>query len=197
MYKLSQPLVLASSSPRRYELLKGCGLTFEVATSGVDETVHEGEQPSAVVLRLAEAKAKAVAAKFPNRFVLAADTDVALGSKIFGKPADRKAAINILGQLSGQMHEVVGGIVLLAPAFSRVFKALSVTKVFFRRLTSEEIELYADTNEPYDKAGGYAAQGLGASFVESIQGSYTNVVGLDLSLTLGLFSEAGILAHES
>ena len=196
MYRLSAPLVLASASPRRRELLSDCGLNFTVSTSDLDESVDENEDPKELVLRLAEGKARTVASKFPESYILGADTDVALGKKIFGKPKDQKEVTDMLQDLSGNTHQVVGGVALLDPKQNKIYAGLSVTSVTFRTLSSSEIRAYAKTKEPYDKAGGYAAQGLGASFIKVIEGSYTNVVGLDLSMVLGLFREAGIL-HES
>ncbi len=193
IYKLKNPLILASGSPRRKELLADCGFSFEIHSSDVDETVLEGEEPKDLVVRLALAKAKKVAESFTGHFVLGADTDVALGKKIFGKPADKKEAVEMLSLLSGNTHQVLGAIALVNSSTGESFSALSETLVTFRELSEAEIQAYAATNEPYDKAGGYAAQGLGASFISSINGSYTNVVGLDLGVAIKLFKQAGIL----
>lgn len=193
MYKSSAPLVLASASPRRRELLSDCGFDFDVSSADLDEAVGPNEEPKDLVLRLAVSKAMAVAANFPDSYILGADTDVAIGKKIFGKPSNQAEAISILTELSGATHQVLGGIALLYPKLQKTFTALSVTSVTFRSLRNEEILAYTATKEPYDKAGGYAAQGLGASFIERIEGSYSNVVGLDLSMLIGIFNEAGIL----
>jgi septum formation protein len=193
MYKLTSPLVLASASPRRRELLSDCGIAFEISSSDLDESVGVGEDPKDLVLRLAEAKAREVASKFPDSYILGADTDVALGTKIFGKPQDPQEVVAMLDQLSGRTHQVLGGVALVDPKLNKVYTGLSTTSVTFRRLSIGEMQAYAATKEPYDKAGGYAAQGLGASFITIIEGSYTNVVGLDLSMVLGLFREASIL----
>ena len=195
MYQLSAELVLASASPRRKELLNGCGIKFDISSADIDESVKVGEDPQQLVLRLAEGKVKAIAARFPNHYILGADTDVALGRKIFGKPKNIEEARNMLQELSGKTHQVLGGIALLDPNLKKIYAGLSVTSVTFRVLRHSEIEAYVNTNEPYDKAGGYAAQGLGASFIKVIEGSYTNVVGLDLSMALGFFREAGILTE--
>ena len=200
MYKLNSALVLASNSPRRRELLADCGFEFEVCASNLDESIeldalgHAVESPSAFVFRLAKAKAEAVATRFPDSFVLGADTDVALESRIFGKPRNQADVVEMLQLLSGSTHKVLGAIALVNLAQKISIIKISETLVTFRDLTTAEMKAYAATSEPYDKAGGYAAQGLGASFVKSIQGSYTNVVGLDLSLTIEMFRQAGILA---
>jgi len=193
MYELTAPLILASASPRRSELLSDCGIRFQVYATKLDEKVLEGEEPQDMVLRLSQAKAQAGAAEFPDAFILAADTDVALGSKIFGKPQNVAEALSMLKELSDQTHQVLGGISLFDTKIKKFYSALSITSVTFRKLSTDEMHAYVRTKEPYDKAGGYAAQGLGASFIKIIQGSYTNVVGLDLSVVLRLFREAGIL----
>ena len=193
IYKLSKPLVLASASPRRKELLADAGFEFVISSSDIDETVQPDEAPADLVLRLAIAKAKLVAQKFPEHFVLGADTDVALGNKIFGKPSDKQQAVEMLKQLSGSTHNVLGAIALVNKQADFCLSTVSETKVTFRDLSNDEIFAYADSPEPYDKAGGYAAQGIGAAFIKSIQGSYSNVVGLDLSETIVLFKKAKIL----
>lgn len=194
IYKTAKKLILASASPRRRELLSDCGIQFEVASADIDETVKLAESPKDLVLRLAQEKAQKVASKHQGCWVLAADTDVALDNRIFGKPADFDQAVEILSLLSGATHTVYGGIALLNPENAEVKTTLSVTSVTFRKLSKNEIESYARSKEPYDKAGGYAAQGLGAGFIYAIQGSYTNVVGLDLGITLELLQNSGVIS---
>lgn len=196
MYKLNAPLVLASASPRRKELLDDCGLKFKVCSSDFDETVGENETPEQLVIRLAIGKAKAVIDQFPDCYILGADTDVAVSDRIFGKPTCAEESISMLRELSGRDHKVVGGIALYDPVSKKFYSDLSVTVVRFRSLSEAELSAYAATKEPYDKAGGYAAQGLGASFIAGIEGSYTNVVGLDLNQTIGLLRQAGILTEQ-
>ena len=196
MYKLANSLVLASGSPRRRELLTDCGIEFKIFSADIDESVTENEVPEDLVLRLAQGKAAAVISRFPDCYILGADTDVALGNKIFGKPQNSKEAVAMLAELSGSTHKVLGGIALYDPKTNQFYKSLSTTFVTFRSLSDPELQAYAATKEPYDKAGGYAAQGLGASFIEKIEGSYTNVVGLDLSQTLDLFRKAKILSEK-
>jgi septum formation protein len=178
----AQTFVLASGSPRRRELLSQLKLSFTVQPADIDESVREGEAPAAYVERLARAKASAV----PGEIVLAADTTVAVGAQILGKPNGRADARRMLELLSGREHEVFTGIA------TRERSRVVQTRVRFKRLSSTEIDWYAATPEPYDKAGGYAVQGLGAAFIERIDGSPTNVIGLPLPETLELLTLAGL-----
>ena len=177
-----QSFVLASGSPRRRDLLAQLGLHFTVRPADIDETHQDGEPPAAYVERLARAKAAAV----PGELVLAADTTVAVGPQILGKPVDAADARRMLGLLSGREHQVFTGIA--TRSHSRVVQ----TRVWFKRLTQAEIEWYVNTPEPYDKAGGYAVQGLAAAFIERLDGSPTNVIGLPLPETLELLAQAGL-----
>jgi septum formation protein len=181
-----QRFVLASASPRRRELLSQLGLFFDVDAAHLDETPREGEAPAAYVGRLALEKAAAVAGKHAGRIVLAADTTVALGSEILGKPKDDDEAAQMLLRLSGCTHEVFTGIA--ASGRSRVVR----TAVRFRPLTRPEIDWYVATGEPRDKAGAYAVQGKAGAFVEALDGSPTNVIGLPLPETLALLREVGL-----
>jgi len=172
--------VLASRSPRRAELLQAAGFEFSVRAAEVDETPREGEAPREYVLRLAEEKARAVEAD-DGEIVLAADTTVVLGSEIMGKPADSADAARMLRALSGQMHEVITGICLRG-GIQAVCDYAS-TAVWFAELSDAEITNYVASGEPMDKAGAYGIQGLGSRFIERIDGSYSNVVGLPVALT--------------
>ena len=180
-------LVLASASPRRAELLKVAGIPFEVIPAGEvePERVTGGGELRADPVRyatgLAGAKAAAVAARFPDRLVLGADTVVCLDGRIFEKPTDRQDAARILGVLSGQVHRVVTGIVLLGGPFRPQWTGHEQTRVEFLPLTAEAIERYVDTAEPMDKAGAYGIQGYGALMVRRIEGCYFNVMGLPLA----------------
>jgi septum formation protein len=186
-------LILASGSPRRRELLEGLGLTFTVRPADVDETPHPGEDPVAYVERLAREKAEWQAA--PGELVLAADTTVFLGSEILGKPEDPSDAHRMLRALSGRTHEVATGVAVHHPPSAttpaRTLSTVERTTVTFATLTDEEITWYIATNEPMDKAGAYAIQGLGGLFVPRIEGSYSNVVGLPVSVVYGLLGEVG------
>jgi septum formation protein len=181
--------VLASASPRRKDLLAQLGLGFTVAAADIDETPMAGEIAPDYVLRLAEEKARTVATRHPDAWVLAADTTVALGSELLGKPRDAAEARDMLTRLSGRTHEVFTGIAVAGRARdARVVR----TQVTFRALTPLEIAWYADTGEPLDKAGAYAIQGKGGFLVAHVEGSPTNVIGLPLGETLALLAKAGL-----
>jgi septum formation protein len=186
------PLVLASGSPRRAELLRQIGIAFEVRLPAepVDETPRDAEVPADYVLRLAVEKAAAVARGLPERVVLAADTTVVLDGRILGKPADRAEAVAMLLALQGRAHEVLTGIAVQRA--DAVRSALSRTLVRFRAIERAEAEAYWETGEGADKAGGYGIQGIGAIFAETLQGSYSNVVGLPLAETERLLRELGV-----
>jgi septum formation protein len=184
-----RPILLASASPRRSELLRQVGVDHEIRPVDVDESVLPGEAPSAYVLRLAEAKAAALwqtLAPAERRPVLAADTTVALEGEIFGKPADLAAARAMLGRLSGRTHEVHTAVAVLhaGGAAARV----SSSSVSLRPLTPAEIDWYWRTGEPADKAGGYAVQGRAAAFIRHIAGSYSGIMGLPLYETWELLA---------
>lgn len=182
-------LVLASGSPRRRDFLSQLGLTFTVSAADIDETPRPGEEAGPYVLRLAREKAAVVAARSPGAWVLAADTTVALGSELLGKPQDPAEARAMLGRLSGRTHDVHTGVALAG----RHEEALVVrTRVTFRELSAAEIAWYVGTGEPVDRAGAYAIQGKGGFLVASVDGSPTNVVGLPLGETLALLERAGV-----
>lgn len=181
-------LLLASSSPRRAELLAAAGIPFEIFAVPVDESLLDGETPEAHVRRLAEAKARAAAATHPARIVLGADTVVVIDGQVLGKPRDAAHAAAMLQQLSGRDHEVLTGVAIVAPA-GEFSAGVACTRVWFATLTNEDIERYVASGEPMDKAGAYAIQGLGSRFVERIDGSYSNVVGLPVSLVWRLLGD--------
>jgi septum formation protein len=184
-------LILASSSPRRAELLRSAGFGFEIVPAQVNEDLLPGESAPAYVSRLAEAKAGAVSTRVePASLILAADTTVVINNRILGKPADSQDAASMLSALSGNWHEVLTGIAIFAADTRRLI--VESTRVRFATLTLDEIRWYVSTGEPLDKAGAYAVQGLGARFVERIEGSYSNVVGLPLERVYQLFKELGV-----
>ncbi len=184
-------LVLASASPRRLDLLAQVGIhPAAVAPADVDETPRPRELPRPYAQRLAHAKAEAAAARDPEAFVLAADTVVAAGRRILGKPRDAKEAERFLSLLSGRRHRVITAVALASGGSIRV-RAVE-TAVRFKRLSDAEIRDYLASSEWQGKAGGYAIQGRAAAFVPWIGGSYTNVVGLPLTETLGLLHGAGL-----
>jgi len=172
-------VLLASASPRRAELLAAAGITCDVAPADVDETRFPGEPPAVYCERLARAKADAVAARAPDRVVLAADTIVVVDGDVFGKPVDQADARRMLEHLSGRSHEVMTGVAVAAAGTVRT--AVERTEVEFIPLTPAEITCYVSTGEPMDKAGAYAIQGLASRFVARISGSYSNVVGLPVA----------------
>jgi septum formation protein len=177
-------LVLASASPRRRELLTAAGLDFEVLRVDIDETPARGETPEDHVRRLAREKAGAGRVRRPGTVVLAADTIVVLDDRILGKPRDAEDATRMLRALSGRAHEVLTGVAVSGPAGTVV--EVARTRVWFQSLSDAEIAGYVGSGEPRDKAGAYAIQGLGSKFVERIDGSYSNVVGLPVALVYRL-----------
>ena len=186
-----QPLVLASASPRRLDLLVQIALSPDaVDPAGIDETPLPGELPARHALRLAEAKARIVAERHPGAFVLGADTVVACGRRILPKPLDRDEARRCLCLLSGRRHRVHGGIALALPD-GRIVGRRVETAVIFKRLAAAEIEDYLAGDEWRGKAGGYAVQGIAARFIRAIIGSYSNVVGLPLFETASLLAGHG------
>ena len=186
------PLVLASASPRRLELISWLGIPFEVVPSRADE-VADGSGLE-LVGSIARAKCDEVFARFPDRFVLAADTLVCADGRIFGKPRDRRDAVDMLQALSGRWHEVHTGCCLLGPG--RFCDQRGETaRVLFSSLSKEMISWYVDTGEPMDKAGAYAIQGVGGMFIVRIDGSPSNVMGLPLCLVRGMLESAGYFSY--
>ena len=182
-------VILASASPRRAELLKQIGLSFQVQPANIDETPEPGEPAADYVERLAREKALAVAEDAPGALVLGSDTSVVLDGRILGKPADPEQALEMLRQLSGHCHQVMTAVALARAG--RCESRLVVTDVCFRQLSEGEIRAYIASGEPMDKAGSYGIQGLGAIFVENLRGSYSAVVGLPLLETASLLANAG------
>lgn len=178
---LNSTLILASASPRRQELLRNAGIAFVAHPAHIPEERRPGEAPLAYVLRLAEEKARAVARRFPGRYVLGADTTVVADEHMLEKPVDHADAARMLRLLSGRAHQVITAVSLVAPDGRSDTRACT-THVFFRKLSEEEIQRYVASREPMDKAGAYAIQGGAAGFADHIEGEYVNVVGLPLSL---------------
>jgi septum formation protein len=190
---MSSRLILASKSPRRYELLRQVGFDFEVVPSGVREDFVQKESPREHVIRLAEAKLRDVAGKYPDCWVIAADTVVYIDGSILGKPRDREEAVEMLRRLSGQEHRVLTGFSVCHLGKKKGDQKTVETTVKVKDLTPDEIEWYVQTGEPFDKAGGYAIQGIGSFMVKSIRGSYTNVVGLPLCELIQMLSRLGAI----
>jgi septum formation protein len=184
-------LVLASASPRRLDLLRQIGIEpFRVAAADIDESPFLREQPAFHAVRLACEKAAAVAPQFPGDFILAADTVVAVGRRILGKPANTNEARAFLKLLSGRRHHVIGGITVI-DATGGVHTRTVTSVVRFSRLSDADIDGYLALGEWSDKAGGYAIQGRAAVFVAFISGSYSNIVGLPLHETVALLAGVG------
>lgn len=169
-------IILASASPRRRELMRYITEDFEAVSTDCDETLPDNIEPAAASEYLAVLKAKAAAEKYPDCTVIGCDTTVICGGEILGKPRDRAQCIADISKLSGKTHQVITGCCIISRG--KVSSFSEVTDVTFRELTAAEIKAYADTDEPYDKAGGYGIQGLGSALISRIDGDFFNVVGL-------------------
>jgi septum formation protein len=189
-------LILASGSPRRRRLLESIGLTVEAIPSHVPEVPLDGESPRDYVRRLAASKGAEIGAQHPGRWVVSADTVVVIDNHLLEKPADRDDAARMLRAIAGRTHTVYTGLSLQrfdAPERAAYRDtSLAESKVTMVALEDEEIRWYVATGEPMDKAGAYAVQGLGAMFIEAIEGSYTNVVGLPLAELMRMLRKAGL-----
>jgi septum formation protein len=185
---IQRDLVLASSSPRRSEILERLGFEFEVIPAEIEEGRSLCEDPARNAQLLAELKGVDVQRLRPRRTIIAADTVVVCGRASLGKPADAAEAAEMLRVLSGREHDVITGIALIAPPNRRVVRS-EKTKVVFREIENEEIIRYIETGEPFGKAGAYAIQGFASVFVERIDGCFFNVVGLPVALLFSMFRE--------
>ena len=183
-------LILASSSPRRKALLKQANLTFTVLPSHMKESIAPYSSPQDAVKSLARKKAMDIFQQHPDNVILAADTVVVFQGKILGKPADEQEAYEMLERLSGRQHDVFTGVAIVSADAEIVF--YDATRVTFWDLEREDIERYVASGEPFDKAGAYGIQGLGAIFVKEIQGDFYNVVGLPLSRTVRQLKSLGM-----
>jgi len=186
-------IILASGSPRRKEMLERLGIAISVIPSNVPEEVRPGETPDEHVVRLSIAKAREVAerAEVNGRWFIGSDTIVLLGETILGKPVDAHAATAMLRSLSGVAHRVLSGYAIFDRESGELVSDVVATEVRFRPLTDAEIAGYIASNEPMDKAGAYAIQGKGGVFVESISGSYNNVVGMPLCQVVEVLKRMG------
>ena len=184
--------ILASASPRRRELLASIGLDFDVMPSHVPEVRGDGEAPEEYVARLSRDKANALASAHPARWIIAADTTVLLGEELLEKPVDAADAARMLATIAGQTHVVYTGVTLENAERRYRDTRVAESEVRMLPLSAAEIDWYVRTGEPLDKAGAYAVQGKGAMFIDSIHGSYTNVVGLPLATLFQMLRRAGI-----
>jgi septum formation protein len=186
-----QPLVLASSSPRRRHWLEAMRIPFEIQVPDVDETPLLDEEPGDLVLRLAELKAEVVAHRNPDRWVMAADTTVAVDHHTLNKPVDVEDAVRMLSLIQGRAHQVHTGFCLQRN--DDVHSFVDTAQVVFRPLSEAQIRWYVGTREPMDKAGAYAIQGIGALFIEGVEGSFSTVMGLPVERIGDLFLRLGLL----
>ena len=184
--------ILASSSPRRRELLAAIGIDFDVVPSHVPEEHQPGEAPKEYVARLSRDKASAIATSHPARWVIAADTTVLLGDELLEKPIDTDDAVRMLSTIAGRTHTVYTGVTIQNDENGYRETDVAESEVTMLPLSADDIAWYVATGEPLDKAGAYAVQGIGAMFIDSIHGSYTNVVGLPVALLFQMFRKAGV-----
>ena len=191
---MSKKLILASASPRRSELLKQLGVAFTTSPAEIDETLRGDESPSAHAGRLAMEKAAAAAKDHREGFILGADTIVVLREKVYGKPSSREEAAEMLSALSGKEHCVITAFAIIEVDGGRLIRRTIESRVRFREISDAEIEEYLETDEYADKAGAYAVQGQGARFVEKIEGSRTNVIGLPMDEVGEIFISLGLLS---
>jgi len=190
---LPASIILASASPRRQELLKGIGIKFDVIPSGVNEDALDGETPRGHVLRLSKDKSFAVSQNNPDAWVLGADTAVVIDGEVLGKPGTQKEARIMLKKLSGREHRVITGFTIVNKSTDVIISDAVESSVLFKKILEDEMNWYVKTEEPYDKAGGYAVQGMAAFFVREIHGSYTNVIGLPLMEVVMALRRVGAL----
>jgi septum formation protein len=186
-------LILASKSPRRRFLLEQAGLEFSVIPSNFEENSIPLSSPESYVKRLAEAKAKDISQRYPDSWVIGADTTVFIDNTMLGKPGSRPEARKMLWSLSGKTHQVLTGYCICCEATGRFFSETIKTDVCFKELTGYQIDWYINSGEPFDKAGAYAIQGIGTFLVKRIHGSYTNVVGLPVCEVLEFLINEGVV----
>ena len=188
--KYPVPIILASNSPRRRQMLSTAGISVEVVPAGVSETARTGETPDRLVRRLAATKAITVAVRIPDSMVIGADTVVALGRNILGKPCNPEEARAMLALLSGKRHQVYTGVAVYREASQRGWVTVEVAEVGFRELDPAEIDAYVATGDPLDKAGGYGIQGSAGNWVVNFSGNLETVVGLPIDAVRRLLDRA-------
>lgn len=192
---LIHPIVLASASPRRLELMELAGLPCQVLPANISEDVLPGEVPEEHVMRLSREKAEAVSTSGGDCFFVGADTVVVLDKRIMGKPADEEEAFRMLTSLSGRSHHVITGITVIDGRSGVTVSQSVSTEVFFKQLSAQEIRIYIASGCPMDKAGAYAIQGGAIHFVRSINGSYSNVIGLPMTELYELLQAMNCIEH--
>lgn len=186
-------IILASKSPRRKELLSQAGLSFTIIPSAFDEDAVEIKDPAGYARHLAQNKALDIARQYPDSFVIGADTIVVVDGAVLNKPHDRDEARAMLARLQGRTHQVITGFCVASELAGHQHSEFCQTDVTFKPLSEAEMEWYISTDEPYDKAGGYAIQGLGSFMVAAVNGSYTNVVGLPVCEVLAHLHQIGVI----
>jgi septum formation protein len=194
--EVNPKIILASNSPRRRYLLELAGLKFRVIPSAIDEAALPADDPALLVRGLAKAKACDVAERYPQSWVIAADTIVVVEGRILGKPGSEAEARDMLARLSGRTHQVLTGYCLCCRGRDRLISEVVSTDVLFKLLTPVEIDWYVRTGEPFDKAGAYAIQGIGTFLVKRINGSYTNVVGLPVCEVIEQLIREGVVGWD-
>ncbi|MCE5312360.1 MAG: Maf family protein [Nitrospiraceae bacterium] len=185
-------IVLASSSPRRREILKNTGIKFTIDHAECDESLHSFKDPHKLARELSERKALAVAHRHGDALVIAADTFIVFKDKLMGKPHTDKEALRMLAQLNGKTHSVITGFTIIDTKNNKKVSKSVETRVFFNKMSADDLKAYVKTGEPLDKAGAYAIQGRGAFLVKKIEGDYLNVVGLPLAELLNTLKKFGI-----
>jgi len=185
-------IILASASPRRREILKATGIQFIVDHAECDESLHSFKDPHRLSKEISARKAAAVALKHPDAIIIAADTFIVFKNELMGKPHTDKEALRMLLQLNGKKHSVITGFTVFDTSKQKKSSGSVETKVFFNKMTYDELKAYVKTGEPLDKAGAYAIQGRGAFLVKKIEGDYLNVVGLPLCELLKTLKKFGI-----
>ena len=194
MFAACKPLILASASPRRQQLLHDLGLSFTALAADIDETPLEKEEPDDFARRMAREKADLIAQRHPASWVIGADTVVTLGGRILGKPDDAAHALEMLRSLQGERHQVITGVALRCVQEDRGEILSRTTEVRFAAFSDVVLSAYIRTGEPMDKAGAYGIQGKGGFLVRSITGSCSNVIGLPVNTCIGLLLRYNIIA---
>ena len=190
---MNKKIILASASPRRKELLKSMGLEFEVIPSEVEENIENKSFSLELIENLAAEKAADIANKIKFlSIIIGSDTVVVINNKILGKPKDKKDAFHMLKMLSGNTHQVISAIAVIDTETGKILKDSVVSDVTFKQLSDEEINAYIETGEPMDKAGAYAIQGFAGMFVKSINGCYSNIVGISVFKLAEMLKEFGV-----
>jgi septum formation protein len=190
-------LILASVSPRRRELLKNAGLEFHIVPSAICEKDYPFTDPKSYARLLAEAKTLEVSNRYPDAWIIGADSIVVIEGDVLEKPASISEARQMIHMLNGRTHYVHTAYAIACKQKSHLFSDIVSTAVTFKTLTEKEIEWYIHTSEPYDKAGGYGVQGLGSFMVKRIQGSYTNVVGLPVCEVIDYLMKQGVITRDA